>query len=279
MNGKKSFKERLWGGDIVLGTHTYSASPANVEIIGRAGFDWVMIDCEHAPVGPYDTLLLENLLRAAELSGATPLVRVPENNETMIMKVLDSGAAGVVVPHVSTAEAARRAVAATRYGPDGTRGCCSNTRATGYYSRLMEQGRAFWKTANDSVVTIILVEEYEAVENIEAIVEVPGIDAVYIGPRDMAMTMGEEDINAPRVKEAIAHLTRVISSKGIAIGRPFYYPDLNSAADLVKEGVTFLACTSDIRIFFTACSQITGGVKDALSKETGSFRSAAKNSA
>ncbi|MBI3069006.1 MAG: hypothetical protein HY323_09480 [Betaproteobacteria bacterium] len=260
----KSLKERLRSGEVCLGTHTYSASPGMVEVIGRAGFDWMLIDCEHAPAGPYDTLLLENLLRAAELSGATPLVRVPENDETMIMKVLDSGAAGVVVPHVNDGDSARRAVRATRYPPSGTRGTCSNTRATGYYSRIRKEGDAFWESANAQVITVVLVEEHKALEKIEEIVSVPGIDVVYIGPRDLAMSMGEPDMNAPPVREAIAHLTKVVSAKSIAIGRPFYYPNFASAAELVREGTTFLACTSDIRIFFEACSHITSSVKEVL---------------
>ncbi len=261
---ERTLKERLRAGDVCLGTHTYSASPANVEIIGRAGFDWVLVDCEHAPVGPYDTLLLENLLRAAELSGATPLVRVPENDETMIMKVLDSGAAGVVVPHVNDAESARRAVAATRYPPHGTRGTCSNTRATGYYSTIARTGDRYWEQANEKVIVVTLVEEYKALENVEEIVSVPGIDVVYIGHRDLAMSMGEPDFESRRVREAVARLTNVVSAKGIAVGRAFYYPNLASAAQMAREGATFLACTSDIRIFFEACRQITTGVKQAM---------------
>lgn len=261
---QRTLKERLRAGEVCVGTHTYSASAANVEIIGRAGFDWVLVDCEHAPVGPYDTLVLENLLRAADLSGATPLVRVPENNETMIMKVLDSGAAGIVVPHVNDAASARRAVAATRYPPQGTRGTCSNTRATGYYSSVASKGDRYWAEANEKVIVVALVEEFRALENIEEIVSVPGIDVIYIGARDLTMSMGETDINAKRVKDAIAHLTKAVTAKGIAVGRPFYYPNIASAAQLVKEDVTFLACTSDIRIFFEACRQITTGVKQAI---------------
>ncbi len=273
---RKKLKERLRSGEVCLGTHTYTASPANVEIIGHAGFDWVLVDCEHAPIGPYDTLALENLLRAAEISGATALVRVPENDETMIMKVLDSGAAGVVVPHVSTADEARRAVQATRYAPEGTRGVCSNTRATGYYSRQKKQGAAYWQNADAEVITVILAEEYRAVENIEEIVAVPGIDVVYIGPRDLAMSMGERDLESPRVREAIARLTKVISAKGIAVGRPFFYPNLASAADLVREGATFLACTSDTRIFFEACAQITNGVKELIGSQSAAQRRSAR---
>lgn len=263
--GERTLKARLQAKEVCLGTHTYTASPAMVEIIGHAGFDWVLIDCEHAPVGPYDTLTLESLLRAADVSGVTPLVRVPDNDEIMIMKVLDSGAAGVVVPHVSTADEAHRAVQATRYAPHGTRGVCINTRATGYYSRAKKEGPGFWQNANARVVTVILAEEYKAVENIEKIVEVEGIDVVYIGPRDLAMSMGEGDTDSPRVQEAIAHLTRTIRSKGIAVGRPFFYPNLAAAAELVRQGATFLTCTSDTRIFYEACVHATTGVRHAIS--------------
>lgn len=261
---RKGLKERLRAGEICLGTHTYSASPAIVEIIGHAGFDWVLVDCEHAPVGPYDTLVLENLLRAAQLSGVTPLVRLPENNETMIMKVLDSGAAGIVVPHVNDGDSARRAVRATRYPPHGTRGTCSNTRGTGYYSQIKKEGEAFWENANAKVITVVLVEEHGAIENIDDIVSVPGIDVVYIGSRDLTMSMGERNPESPRVREAIAHITKTVRAKGIAVGRPFWYPNLATAADLVREGTTFLACTSDIRIFYEACSHITRGVGEVL---------------
>ncbi len=268
---KRSLKARMRAGEVCVGTHTYSASSANVEIIGRAGFDWVIVDCEHAPVEP-GSLLLQDLVRAAELSGATPLVRVPENDDSMIMKVLDAGAAGVVVPHINDAESARRAVEATRYAPSGIRSACTNTRATGFYSRFKQEGEAFWSRMNEEVLTVFMLEDQKAVDNIEEILSVPGIDVAYLGPRDLAMSMGEKDIDGPRVREAIAHMSKVALDKGILLGRVFYYPDIASAAEMVRDGATFLGCTSDIRIFFEACHQITDGVKNGLRVAPGEVR-------
>ena len=253
----KSLKERVRAGEVVIGTHTYAASPAIVEIIGNSGFDWVLIDCEHSPVGPYDTLVLEGLLRAADLTGVTAVVRVPANDEIMIMKVLDSGATGIVVPHVVDADSARRAVRAARYPPDGVRGAASNIRSTGYYSRLKSEGADFWKKANERVLTVLLIEDAKAIENAREIVEVPGVDVLYVGFRDLAMSMGESDPESPRVRETVGEFVALAKARGIALGASFYYPNLESARGLVERGFTWLTCTSDVRIFAEACSAIT----------------------
>jgi 4-hydroxy-2-oxoheptanedioate aldolase len=253
----ESLKERLRAGKVCLGTNSYTASPAMIEMIGRAGFDWVVIDCEHAPVGPYDTTLLENLLRAADVAGVTPLVRIPNNDETMILKVLDSGAAGIMVPHVNDAEDARRAVRATRYPPAGTRGMNPTVRSTDYYTRQEKEGAAYWAAANERVIVLALIEEKEAVENIEEIAAVDGIDVLVVGPGDLMMSLGETSRESPRAQEAMARIIRAAKANGKAVGRPFYYPDIEASEELIRQGFTFLTCTSDMRIFFEACKSIT----------------------
>lgn len=260
---RKEFRNKVRSGKVCLGTHSYSASPAIVEIIGHSGFDWVMIDCEHAPIGPYDTLALENLLRAAETSGTVPLVRVPKNDPVMIMKVLDSGAAGIIVPHVNDKASAELAVGATRYPPVGLRGTCPHVRSVSYYARR-PRDEDYWRTANEEITTVLLLEDRKAVDNIEDIVSVPGVDVVYLGTTDMAMDMGEFRHDAPRVKEAVAHVTKVARAHGVAVGQPFFYPNVASAKALIDLGHTFLACTADLRIFGEACAQINSGVDELL---------------
>lgn len=265
---RKQFREKLRSGKVCLGTHSYSASPAIVEIIGHSGFDWVLVDCEHAPIGPYDTFALENLLRAAETSGVVPLVRVPKNDPVMIMKVLDSGAAGIIVPHVNDKASAQLAVSATRYPPVGLRGTCPHVRSVKYYA-TRPRDEDYWRTANDEVTVVLLLEDRKAVDNIEEIVSVPGVDAVYLGTTDMAMDMGEFRHDAPRVKEAVAHVTKVARAHGVAVGQPFFYPNVGSAKALLDLGHTFLACTADLRIFGEACAQIITGVDDVLKSHPG----------
>lgn len=260
----RNLKERLRAGEVTLGTHSYLASPAAIEIIGRTGFDWVMIDLEHAPVGPYDTLMLEGLIRAAEVSGTTPIVRVPENNAVMIMKVLESGAAGITVPHIHDGESARRAVSATRYPPHGIRGMCPNTRRAGYSQIADEEGTEFWENENARILTVALVEDYEAIENIEDIVAVDGIDVINIGVGDLSLAMGAPvkglEFDNPRVLEAVAHCIKVVRSKGKAVGTQFFYPNIAAAEPLIRQGCQWLTCTADVRIFHQACTSIVKGV-------------------
>ncbi|MFB0875660.1 MULTISPECIES: HpcH/HpaI aldolase/citrate lyase family protein [unclassified Sphingobium] len=167
-----------------LGIFVSSLDPASTDIMALAGVDFVVIDGEHGRFGRAD---IENHVRAANLGGILPFVRILENSPTLIQSMLDLGAHGVLVPHVDTAEDARSAVAASRYAPRGKRGMCPACNAGGY-------GMAGWSAhvdASDANVLIIpVLESRKAIENIEEILAVEGIDIVLYGPGDLSADMG-----------------------------------------------------------------------------------------
>ncbi|MGD2157128.1 MAG: aldolase/citrate lyase family protein, partial [Anaerolineales bacterium] len=169
-------KRILNEGGVAIGANTQIPSTALVEILGLVGFDFTMIDTEH---GLFDLQFTGELIRAAQGAGLTPLVRVLNNNPGLILKALDLGAQGVVIPRISSQEDAIRAVEACKYSMG--RGACPLVRAADY-------GLWDWKTYQDwadgETMVILLIEDLEAAERIEEILEVQGVDAIFLGPFD-----------------------------------------------------------------------------------------------
>jgi len=169
-------------GDTNVGGWCVIPAPFAAELMGRCGFDWVCLDTQHGMIG-YDQMV--PMLEALSATGTPSIVRVSWNDPPEIMKALDAGAEGVIIPLVNTAADARRAVGACRYPPDGYRSW-GPTRAS-------LQARGFTpRGANRAVVCIVMIETAEAISNLDEILEVPGLDAVYVGPNDLAVTHGLE---------------------------------------------------------------------------------------
>ncbi len=167
-----------------LGIFVSSLDPASTDIMALAGVDFVVIDGEHGRFARAD---IENHVRAANLGGILPFVRILENSPTLIQSVLDLGAQGVVVPHIDTAEDARSAVAASRYAPQGNRGMCPACNAGGYG---MGGWSAHVKASDANVLIIPVLETRRAIENVEEILAVDGVDIVLYGPGDLSADMG-----------------------------------------------------------------------------------------
>jgi 4-hydroxy-2-oxoheptanedioate aldolase len=163
-----------------FGVVVASGSPLMCESLARAGFDWLMIDTEHAPT---DGAALMPLLQAASLGNATPLVRVASCDPVAIMQALDAGAYGVVVPAIQDAASAERAASACRYPPRGVRG-------VGPYRAALYGGPDYLFKANDEMLCILQVESLDGVQAIDEILSVAEVDAVMVGPADLAMSMG-----------------------------------------------------------------------------------------
>jgi 4-hydroxy-2-oxoheptanedioate aldolase len=192
-------------------------SPALIEMCGHAGFDFVIIDNEHGPAGIETT---EHLIRAARCAGIIPVVRTLESE---ILKVLDIGASAIQVPQVNTAEQASRIVAAAKYPPLGRRGVAFSTRASGYG---FFGGADFCRASNDGTSVIVMVESPEAISNLDRIVAVPGIDAIFIGPNDLSFAMGYQgDQKHPEVVATIdATIARLVKA-GMPTGLMTVLPD------------------------------------------------------
>ncbi|MEM7291071.1 MAG: aldolase/citrate lyase family protein [Pseudomonadota bacterium] len=186
-------------------------SSYSVETLAHAGFDWLCLDMQH---GMLDYNIVKHQLTAISSSPAMPFVRVPWNEPYEIMKVLDAGAYGVIVPLVNNREEAVRAVEACRYPPDGIRSYGPN-RATLY------AGKGYTIAANNEIACIVMIETKEALDNLEDIVSTPGVDAVYIGPNDLAYGLGLSpagDNDDPIHVEAVSRILETAKRHGVAAG-------------------------------------------------------------
>lgn len=191
-------KQLLKEGRKTIGAWAQLASPLTAEILARAGFDWIMIDMEH---GPGDIMTLIAQCQAVAGTNCIPLVRAPWNDFVIAKRILDAGAYGILFPYVNTHEQAEAAVRACRYPPAGIRGIAGSPRTAGYGQNIMN----YLTHANDQLLILIAVETPEAIANLDQILDVEGIDGVFIGPMDLATSMGHFANPAhPEVQSAIA---------------------------------------------------------------------------
>lgn len=206
----ESFRSQLVSGQRLLGTMVTLPTAATAEILADAGFDWLFIDGEHGPLETSDVL---GILQAVG-GRVSCVVRVPAGEEVAIKKMLDLGAHGIIAPQINTADQAAAVVQYARYAPEGARGV-GLARAHGYGFQFQE----YVERANQDVAVIVQAEHALAVENIEEIVAVEGIDAVLLGPYDLAASLGKMgQVNDPVVTDAIDHITSTCRKAGIALG-------------------------------------------------------------
>lgn len=194
-------KQKLQAGQKTAGAWLQIGSSMTAEIISQAGFDWLMIDMEHAPV---DFMTLVSQMPAMT-GGATPLVRAPWNDFVTIKRILDAGAYGLLVPYVNTRQEAEAAVKACKYPPEGIRGTAGSPRAAGYGQNVSN----YLPYANEQILILTAVETAEAVENLDDILVVPGLDGIFIGPMDLSTSMGHMgNPGHPDVQAAIETIER-----------------------------------------------------------------------
>jgi 4-hydroxy-2-oxoheptanedioate aldolase len=206
---KNKVKEKIARGELAVGTYVSLADPAVVEVIGLAGYDAAFIDMEHTS---FDIPLVEQMIRACEIVDIVPIVRVPDNNPKTILRVLESGAMGIQVPHIGGEGDAGEAVKAVRYSPLGERGMGGATRAARYGAIPMAEHKA---TSNEEILLIVMVEDMAAVEQLEAIASVEGVDLIAIGPTDLAQSLGVET-DDPRYKQAVEDISARLKTVGKA---------------------------------------------------------------
>jgi 2-keto-3-deoxy-L-rhamnonate aldolase RhmA len=194
-----------------IGTWVTSASAVVAEAVGHAGFDWGVLDMEHAPA---DLMEVVQMLQAVGNTKMVPVVRVPWNDAVMVKRVLDAGAQTVLFPFVQDAGEAARAVAATRYPPEGVRGMAGATRAS-RYGTVPD----YLRQANRTVGVIVQLETPAALAQLEAIAAVPGVDALFVGPADLSAAMGHVGhLTHPAVMAAMTDAARRARALGMAIG-------------------------------------------------------------
>ena len=199
-------KEKLTNGDKTIGAFLQMMSPVSAEILSQSGFDWLIVDLEHAPG---DFANLQAQLQAMNGSGVLPFARAPWNDEVAIKRILDTGVMGVLVPYVNSRHEAEAAVAACKYPPRGVRGVAGSPRAAGYTGNAAE----YLASANDEIIVMIAVETTEAVDNLDEILRIPDLDGIFIGPMDLASSMGH--LGNPNHPDAQAQI-EIIEKKVLA---------------------------------------------------------------
>lgn len=249
--GDGLFRSRFLAGDQIVGTFAKTPSSHATEILGEIGFDFVIIDQEHAPFG---RLEIDQVLLAARAYGIAGIVRVPSAGSNDILAALDCGAAGVLVPHVKSAADAEAVVAACRYRK-GNRGFSNSPRAGGY-GRL-----GIWDhvDASDASVTVIaMIEDPEAIDEIDAIVSTAGLDGIFIGRGDLTIAFGAESPGAPEIKQVTEKAIRAARAAGITVSAmtaggddAAWLRDLGATALIVASDQAFLrqAATSTLNEF------------------------------
>jgi 4-hydroxy-2-oxoheptanedioate aldolase len=227
-------KRKLADGQLVVGSFIYVPSAKLMEIISLIGFDYVVIDMEH---GPVDIGLAEDMVRAAEWIGATPIIRVTHNTPHLILRALDIGALGLHVPEINDAEDAREMVTSMKYGPEGRRGL-AGVRAAKY--GLQGSLAEYTTAANREILAIAHIENVKAVENLDDLLTVEGIDVYYLGPADLSNSLGiPGQAKDPRVVEMVEEsIKRIVSAVKIA---GCIAADGQTARRYIDLGVLYLA--------------------------------------
>jgi 4-hydroxy-2-oxoheptanedioate aldolase len=213
---ENSLKRRLAAGKPALGCWLFTGIPTVAEIIGHAGYDFVLIDHEH---GPGDMLSATAQLQALTASASTAMMRVPWNDPVEIKRAVDIGVEGVMVPMVDTAEQAQAAVAACKYPPEGIRGCASSVVRGSDYGLANAE---YLTRVNDEIVVMCQIETERAVDNIPEIASVEGVDVLFIGPNDLAASIGRpgrtDDPEARRLIERAEEAIKASGKKMAAVG-------------------------------------------------------------
>jgi 4-hydroxy-2-oxoheptanedioate aldolase len=249
-----SLKRKLREKDCVVGTFVEIPAPPIVELLGLAGFDFAVVDREH---GPIDRNECEQLVRAGASSEISVLVRISDHAAATMAQPLDQGAAGIHVPHVTSAEMARCAVHATRYHPLGERGIQPYVRAASYRSY---QTAEYLATANDETVLVAQVEGTEGIANLESILGVAGIDVAFVGPYDLSQSLGiPGQVRHARVKGAISAAVGLAKRLGKKIGT--YCDDAELANEYRELGVSYLTVSIDAGMFLAGAQALMAKLK------------------
>lgn len=226
---------------LTLGSWITLGHAAIAEIMAKAGFDWLVVDLEHSVIS---IDVAGELIRTIDLCGVAPLVRLTSNNEDQIKRVMDAGAHGIVVPMVNTPLEAEKAVAATRYAPRGSRGV-GLARAQGYGINFQD----YLEWQNDGPVVIVQIEHKDAIEQLEEILTVPGVDGFIIGPYDLSCSLGiPGEFKQSLFTDAMEQILETGKKLNCPAGLHIVEPDPQLLEQSVRDGYIFIAYSVDIRM-------------------------------
>ena len=254
---KRSIKAKLLKQELTIGSWITIGHPIVAEIMAKTGYDWLTIDMEHSAI----TLeTAQDLIRIVELCGVTPLVRISCNDATLIKRVMDAGAHGIIVPMVNSREDAMRAVTAMKYPPHGSRGV-GLARAQKYGQDF--NGYRNWSVAE--TVVIVQVEHILAVKSLNEILRVDGVDGFIIGPYDLSASLGiPGDFKHPDFVAALAHVKKIAREVDALMGFHVIHPDVDSVREKMREGYKFLAHSLDVLFLGLSCKKSLEALRTKL---------------
>ncbi len=251
---REALQAAVHGGRAVYGTWVQTPSAEVVEILGWSGWDFVILDLEHGPYGPET---LPHLIRAAEAAGTAPLVRVPLSARDWMAKTLDLGGAGIVVPGVTSATEGRSAVSLTRFAPHGVRSASPSTREL-HYSALPFATL----TGPDArrPLVVLQVEARLATDDLAGLLEVEGLDVVFIGQYDLSTSLGVPgQFDHPKVVDAITEIVQRAAERDVAVG--IWVPDAAAARLWAGRGVRFVTVSNNELMLFGAAGSLRRAVE------------------
>lgn len=250
-------KEKLNNRELTIGSWLSIGNSYTTEIMVQAGFEWLVIDMEHSAITMTEA---QQMIQTIELGDCVPLVRVGSNDPTLIKRVLDAGAHGVIVPMVNTAEEAEAAVRAAKYPPRGTRGV-GLARAQRYGISFNE----YKKWNEEKSVVIVQTEHIDAVNNLEDILAVDGVDGFIIGPYDLSGSLGYPgEFDRPEMRDALARVREIGTKYGKAQGYHSVPINFDDAKSCIDDGYTFLAVGVDFLYLGESCRGLYGELKEFI---------------
>lgn len=237
------FKAALAAKQVQIGCWSALSNPISTEVLGLAGFDWLVLDGEHAP-NDISTFIPQ--LMALKGSASAPVVRVPTNEPVIIKRLLDIGFYNFLIPFVETKEEAEQAVASTRYPPEGIRGVSVSHRAN-----MFGTVADYFAQSNKNITILVQIESQQGVDNVDAIAATEGVDGIFVGPSDLAAALGHlGNASHPDVQKAIQHIFNRASAHGKPSG--ILAPVEADARRYLEWGATFVAVGSDLGVFRSA---------------------------
>ena len=244
INHAERIRAKWQRGELCVGTNIALADAAISELFGEAGFDIAWIDMEHSAMTIADTANHVRACRAVELA---PFVRVPSQDAAVIKQFLELHPAAVIVPRISSVAEAEAAVAACRYPPRGIRGF-GPSRGIRFGGRTLDE---YLQSVDDEIIVVLQIEHIDAVNDIEKILEIPGLDSIVPGPMDLSASMGVLDMDRPEVQAALHRLADACKAKGIPMGQSVGF-DPDRVRTWVDAGVSWICCGGDTHLLWPA---------------------------
>jgi 2-keto-3-deoxy-L-rhamnonate aldolase RhmA len=246
-----STKQKLRRNEPALGGWIMIGHPTVAELMVGEGFDWIAVDLEHTSTSGR---AFHEIALALKHTGCDLLARLNSCDPVQTKQVLDAGGQGIIVPLVNTPEDAQRAVAMAKFPPEGFRGAA--------FSRAADFGRnfaAYYRSHNDAVIVVIMIEHIKAVENADAILATPGIDAVFIGPYDLSASMGRAgELDHPDMVAALQRVGDACRRHGVPLGIHVIGGEHTEVESRIRQGYRFIACSIDTEFIIRGCRRVLG---------------------